>query len=202
MKASLRVALLSIVTLFAVPCGAVDSQAPTAAERNARPHLDDTSSKLLLACAQGDSTTVDALIAQGVSVHITEPNRGASLLHVAAAQGHEQIVAKLLAAGARVQALDNDGANALVYAAYEGHAPIVKRLIDAGADVMGIPRGAPSPLAAAVYSANPESVALLLRAGANPDQKESTGLSAREVADIAQRPEILGGATSTMDASR
>lgn len=188
------VRLATVVALaFGVvtPSGADSAVAPTAAERNARPDVDDTESRLLLACAQGDVTTVDALLAQGVSVHITEPRRGASLLHVAAAQGHDKIVAKLLAAGARPQSLDNDGANALVYAAYEGHASIVQRLIAAGSDVIGVPRGAPSPLAAAVYSGSAQAVHLLLRAGANPDLKEATGLTVREVAANAQRTDIL-----------
>ena len=53
----------------------------------------------------------------------------------AADGGHLPVVEALLAAGADVQAANNDGDTALMYAAEGGHLPVVAALLAAGADV-------------------------------------------------------------------
>ena len=56
-------------------------------------------------------------------------------LQYAAARGHVEVVAVLLAAGARVEDKDTDGATALHLAASEGHAVVVSALLASGATV-------------------------------------------------------------------
>jgi ankyrin repeat protein len=48
--------------------------------------------------------------------------------------GHDQVVAYLLAKKARVNLQDRLGRSALILAASEGHAAIAKQLLDQGAD--------------------------------------------------------------------
>ena len=65
--------------------------------------------------------------------------KGANLDHHdktgAARYGHPEAVARLIAAGADVDAQDHDGWNSLSTAVHEGHAEIVRMLLDAGCDV-------------------------------------------------------------------
>jgi ankyrin repeat protein len=175
----LRLAFGALVLLAA---SVAQAQPSTARDANLRPGHDDPHAKLVLAAAQGDATTIDAIIASGGAPHVTEPRRGATLLHVAAAQGHVHIERRLLAAGVWVHSLDRHGSTPLVYAAYEGRVVVVELLIEAGADVLGRPRQAPHALNAAVYSGDRATVHALLRAGADPDAPDFSGISARALA--------------------
>ena len=56
-------------------------------------------------------------------------------MHTAAREGEVDVVKVLLAAGADVEAKDEDGRTALHRAARAGHGDIVKVLIEGGADV-------------------------------------------------------------------
>ena len=53
----------------------------------------------------------------------------------AAAKGHEGVMARLLEAGASVDAKDGLGQTALILAALSGHEGVVARLLEAGASV-------------------------------------------------------------------
>ncbi|MEM9253440.1 MAG: ankyrin repeat domain-containing protein [Planctomycetota bacterium] len=64
----------------------------------------------------------------------------------AAARGDADLVDKLLAAGASVEAADVAGQTALILAAQSGQTETLRRLIDAGADVNRADRGKQTPL--------------------------------------------------------
>jgi ankyrin repeat protein/serine/threonine protein kinase len=77
---------------------------------------------------------VAMFIAMGGDVNAVDSD-GYSLLHSAAANGHETIVEMLIVAGADVKTADNGGSTPLHDAAVYGHETIVEILIVAGADV-------------------------------------------------------------------
>jgi hypothetical protein len=89
-------------------------------------------------------------LARGAYVNAAKTSDGSTALMIAAGNGHTEIVAKLLARGADVNAERTDGVTALMYAALNGHTEIVDKLLARGADVDAkIPYGsAPLMLAA------------------------------------------------------
>lgn len=56
-------------------------------------------------------------------------NSGWTPLHYAAFEGHAEVCAALLEAGARVDEADNDGKGPLMLAAQEGHTQLVQMLL-------------------------------------------------------------------------
>jgi cytohesin len=72
-------------------------------------------------------------------------------LHAASAEGHAEVVAALLAAGAEVNAKEAMGSTPLHAAAFEGQLEAVKLLVEGGADLRAINNNKTQPLAAAQY---------------------------------------------------
>ena len=102
-----------------------------------------SSEALSAAVIKGSATEVDALLKQAPSgagaaacsseslavlSETSDLGPGVALLHVAAAKGHADVAALLLAAGAQPAALDEGGMCALHYAASEGHLAVVSLL--------------------------------------------------------------------------
>lgn len=84
--------------------------------------------------AQENSMPLAAhLIEAGVDVNNVEPASGQAPLHVAAQQGHHDLVAQLVAAGANIESTSINGRTPLYYAADGGHEATWKLLLDAGA---------------------------------------------------------------------
>jgi hypothetical protein len=105
---------------------------------------------------------------------------GLTLLHVAVRRGDEQIAARLLAAGARVDAVTEDGDTPLMDAARHSDVSCLKLLLGAGASVSAVNKQGQSALFSAVLretlvcEANlkncaHDAVKLLLRARADPN---------------------------------
>ena len=93
------------------------------------------------------------------------------LLCVAAQEGHRELVADLLAAGARVNASCKDGATPLFIAARRGHRELVADLLAAGAPVNATCKDGQTPLYIAARNGHWELAADLLIAGADPEKK-------------------------------
>lgn len=97
---------------------------------------------------------------------------GVSLLHLAAADGHRDVCALLLALGMDVD-LPLPGyrnATPLQEAAGHGHLDTCRWLLEHGAAVDGLPDNILSPLASACIDGHQDVVALLLARGANPNR--------------------------------
>ncbi|MEP4195997.1 MAG: ankyrin repeat domain-containing protein [Aliishimia sp.] len=111
-----------------------------------------------------------AYLANGANFSKRTSNGGFPLQY-AAQEGHAEIVAHLIKAGANVDAVDpQDGAFPLLMAAHEGHAEIVAHLIKAGANVDAVdPQDGGVPLLMAAQEGHAEIVAHLIKAGANVD---------------------------------
>ena len=94
-------------------------------------------------------------------------------IHKSATDGNIEAVKQHLAAGAEVNAKDEDGWTPLHLAAEEGHKETLKLLIDKGADVHAGDKDGDSPLAWAVYSNHMDIVKLLIAAGADVNVKNN-----------------------------
>lgn len=109
---------------------ALDSRAARATDRSA-----DGFPLLGLAAFFGQPATVDLLLERKAPVE--DPSRNdmkVRPLHAAAAGGHAEIVARLLAAGAEPSPVQHGGWTPLHQAASLGDEAMVRSLLDAGAD--------------------------------------------------------------------
>jgi ankyrin repeat protein len=119
---------------------------------------------------------------------------GCTPLHHAAVHGDEQEAARLLGAGANVNARDEDGWSPLHFAAQSKAAAVAQLLIAAGAEIDATDVHGNTPLWTAVFTSKGDGVliGLLRKAGANPLHANSHGVSplqlARHIAnhDVAQ----------------
>ncbi len=129
---------------------------------------------LLIAARAGNAATVDVLIAGRATVNVR--NRyGDTPLMVAALNGHQEIVRKLRARGADVNA---PGWTALIFAATGGHDEIVRYLLAEGADVNAASPNGTTALMMAAREARTSTVDLLLARGANANQRNENGMTA------------------------
>ena len=89
---------------------------------------------LLLACDVNALTVADALVTNGCNVNYADKNKYTPLM-VAAHQGHEELVKKLLLANAKVGMQDAYGATALHHAARKNHIQCGILLVEGGASM-------------------------------------------------------------------
>ena len=96
-------------------------------------------------------------------------------LLVAAEEGDEREVARLLEAGAHKDKANQGGATPLFMAAMNGHEPVVARLLGVGADVHKATETGATPLFVAAQQGHEPVVARLLNAGADKDKAAQDG---------------------------
>lgn len=117
-------------------------------------------------------------------------------LHEAALAGDVESVRTLLVAGEDVAArYGPDGSTPLHIAARENHIEVARVLLDAGAPLEDRDRYGNTPLWRAVLGfqgGEPDLIRLLLDRGANPDAKNDSGNSPRDVVLTFRRPGIDG----------
>ncbi|MGA9772939.1 MAG: ankyrin repeat domain-containing protein [Blastocatellia bacterium] len=138
---------------------------------------------------KGRVTTVKRMLAHGASANETRFN--VSALMYAAKDGHTDIVRELLAAGAKLNAKDNDGDTPLMYAAIDNRVEIVKDLLTAGAEVNAKNNLGTTPLIAAAIRGRSEPVKALLAAGADYQVKDNTGKTALMYAEAEGHAEVV-----------
>ena len=133
---------------------------------------------LMLAVFQGDDESARALLDHGAQVNARD-DMGASALMVA---DDRECADLLLQQGADVNARDCYGTTVLMHAVQNDRAWIA-RLLDHGADVNAANLSGRTALMQAVFYGEPDNVRLLLARGANPNAKESNGMTALKLAN-------------------
>ena len=121
----------------------------------------------MLAAAHGALARVEALIAWHVDVNAASNAGGITALFWASGWGHVEVVRALLAAGAGVNAADDDGNTMLIFASYNGHVEVARALLAAGTGVDAANNDDDTALFTASYRGHVEVVRVLLAAGAD-----------------------------------
>jgi ankyrin repeat protein len=98
---------------------------------------------------------------------------GTTALHWAVYNDDADLVDRLVAAGADVNAANDYGATPLSQAAVVGNVRVIKRLLGAGADVESANADGQTALMVLARSSNVEAARLLLKRGARVDTRES-----------------------------
>lgn len=127
-----------------------------------------------------DTRTVMSLVNRGMDVNSVDP-AGNSLLHIAARNGNDSLIAELLKQKANPNIRNRVGDTPLMLAAYAGKLTAVDALLAGGAQI-NLPGW--TPLHYAVFAAQPEMVARLLEKGADvnaraPNQQTALMLAAK-----------------------
>jgi ankyrin repeat protein len=92
---------------------------------------------IIKAAKKGDVTAIKSLLASDSSLIHARDSDGSTPLHCATWKGHQNVVSALLAAGADVNAVNQNehwGTTPLHAAAHANQAAIAKMLLDQGAD--------------------------------------------------------------------
>lgn len=136
---------------------------------------------LLVAARRGDLKAVDAAIAARADLEAVD-GHGRTPLIRAALYGHAPVVARLVKAGAKLNAVTiEEKDTALHVAAREGHVPVIQALAAAKADMNLRNFTDDTPLLVAVDEGNTEAVRALLAAGADANvwrEADTTAVSA------------------------
>lgn len=106
----------------------------------------------------------------------------------AAINGHTEMVAALLKAGADVDVETQEGMTALTLAANFGYAEVAKALLTAGVDVNTAVQNAWTPLMYAAKAGHADLVKLLLDAGADVGARNKNGNTSW---DLAEEPAVI-----------
>jgi uncharacterized delta-60 repeat protein len=146
---------------------------------------------LPMAVENNSIEAVKKLISQ--SADVNQSDRAGMPLHIAAGNGNTEIMALLIAAGAKINALDSNGFTPLDRAITPGHLEAVRLLAEKGADInlpspnmnMGL-----TPLHLALVEGKPDIARFLIDKGANLTAIDSYGRTPLKYARIYQEPEI------------
>ena len=131
---------------------------------------------LIGAARQGDADAAQALLARGADPNLAQGD-GMTALHMAALEGHADVVSVLLRAGAEVGATTRIGAyTPLHLASQAGHGAVVRALLGKGADAtLATTNSGTTPLhLAARVMDGEEAAAALLEHGADVNAREGS----------------------------
>ncbi|MDE7140592.1 MAG: ankyrin repeat domain-containing protein [Treponemataceae bacterium] len=130
---------------------------------------------LMYAIRKGKKDMAELLIKSGANVNAKD-DAGRTALMLAASNGHKDIAELLIKSGADVNAKDNNGLTALGGAIINKKKDVVETLIKAGADVNS------AFIYGIQYGLETSVAELLIQLGADPNAKDSEGISALDYA--------------------
>lgn len=147
--------------------------------------------------AQGAATSDEALSgwleslgfpAGGVNATV---ENGMTPLMKASREGLGEMVGRLIAAGARLEARNTDGNTALWLACVGNHLDVIDMLVDAGIDIDNRNDNGATSLMYASSAGKAEVVAKLLARGADPEPETPEGFSALDLASTIECLKLL-----------
>ncbi len=142
------------------------------------------SEKLIAAVYRKDHTTIEKMLADGVSIDARDEDGRTALMHAVLAEDADpEMIGFLTRHGADVNIEDTDQKwTALHFAARDQRAAIVRVLLDTGANVDAQDSFGNTPLWRCVMNSAPdfEIVKRLLARGADPNKKNRHGVSPRD----------------------
>jgi len=145
----------------------------------------DTLTGLTPLCAAstvGDRMCAEMLIKRQAAVNQWDIVHQQAPIHLAAREGHCDIVACLVAQGASVNQVDGKGRTALMLSAAGGHAGLVELLVHHGAGLEDADKEAITPLTHTIIHGHCEIAQFLLNGGANVNAVDCSGRSPLDVA--------------------
>lgn len=138
---------------------------------------DSPSSRLVDAIERGDWASVEDLLRDKKQIALTQPD-GMTALHWAVSHQRPDIVKRLLASGASVDALTYYEVTPLGIACVRANIECVRLLVEAGADVNRAQPGGETPLMTAAKHGDAEVLKTLIENGAKTDATERKGQTA------------------------
>ena len=141
-----------------------------------------TDTAFLSACEGGHVTEVDCLLHALPNPDAREGQNNCTGIHLAAMNGHSDVVRLLLEAGADKDAAMQHGTTALHPAAANGHSDVARLLLEAGADNDAAMQHGTTALHKAALHGHLDVVRLLLEARADKDAVMQDGTTALHVA--------------------
>jgi ankyrin repeat protein len=143
-------------------------------------------------CIEEDNQAdFERFIKAGININSANP-KGTPMLNIATRNNRTKMIIKLLDLGADINAISKDrGYTALMDAILRGNEKNVSIFIEHGADVNTINKDGQTNLILAVGENKPHICSLLVNKGANPDIKDSMGMSAYEYAVLFKNQEII-----------
>ena len=128
------------------------------------------------AASKGNIEAVKRHLATGTDVDVKGGWMVITPLHMAALNGHKEIVELLIAKGADINAKDDSEWTPLHWAADEGHKEVAEFLIAEGADVNAKAEDGETPLDATIEFRHPQIADLLRKHGGKTgDELEAEG---------------------------
>jgi ankyrin repeat protein len=128
-------------------------------------HRTEDYTPLFAAATGGDLTTVRAAVDKDPSLVRATEWDGATLLHDAVGQNHQDVAAYILDKGGDVNAATKDGLTALHMAAQNGNVGIMTLLLARGAKIDAVDAKGWTPLDRAVKWGHPEAAEFLRQHG-------------------------------------
>ncbi len=135
------------------------------------------------ACKHGNEQAVALFIQSGINLNF-KSRIGETPLHIAAKHNYPGIVARLMAAGADKNACCNDGNTPVHLAVKKGQISALQTLLNAGAKTDIFNSEGYAPLHLAARHGRFLSAELLLSSRADPYQKDASGKTFMEIAEI------------------
>ncbi|XP_013785326.1 ankyrin repeat domain-containing protein 50-like [Limulus polyphemus] len=133
---------------------------------------------------------LELLLQTGGSINQLDHNQR-TLLHSAAYEGDDHLVARLIARGADLEAVDKNGQTPLNLAARQGHSQVVELLLNGGSDPDHADNEGWTPLRSSAWAGHTDVVISLLNKGADVDLEDADHRTALRAAAWGGHEEIV-----------